>query len=160
MIKFANFFSSKIAAIGGIDAGDTEFTLSAGDGAKCPDISGGHHFYFVFIDQSANREVVKVTGVASDTCTIVRGQDGTTPRAFAQDDVVELRPVNIALEDLAGRNGAIPCEIDNEAANKKIKARDHNAGIVPEIANVIVGTGDPPTANTVPIGTLFLKYVA
>ncbi len=39
-------------------------------------------------------------------------------------------------------------------------AKDHNQGTTPELANVIVGTGAPPTANTVPLGTIFLKYEA
>jgi hypothetical protein len=99
-IKFVNFFKSKIADVGGIGSGDTEFTLSAGDGADLPTLTGGHHCYLTFVDVSSNREIVKVTGVASDTCTIVRGQDGTTPRAFAQNDLVELRLTKGSLEDV------------------------------------------------------------
>jgi hypothetical protein len=101
-VKFVNFFKSKIADVGGIGSGDVEVNLSAGDGAKCPDISVSGHFYLVFVDVSSNREVVKVTGVSGDTCTIVRGQDGTTPRAFSQDDLVELRLTKGALEDIQG----------------------------------------------------------
>ena len=99
-VKFVNFFKSKIADVGGIGSEDTEFTLSAGDGANMPTLTGGHHCYLVFVDSSSNREVVKVTEVVSDTCTIVRGQDGTTPRAFAEDDLVELRLTKGALEDI------------------------------------------------------------
>ena len=99
-VKFVNFFKSKIADVGGIGSGDTEFTLSSGDGANLPTLTGGHHCYLVFVDVSSNREVVKVTAVVSDTCTIVRGQDGTTPRAFAQDDLVELRLTKGSLEDI------------------------------------------------------------
>jgi hypothetical protein len=49
-------------------------------------------------------------------------------------------------------------QLDNEALGRSIKARDHNGGATPEVTNVIVGTSTPPTANTVPIGTIFLKY--
>jgi hypothetical protein len=36
---------------------------------------------------------------------------------------------------------------------------DGNAS-TPQLVNVIYGTGDPPTANTVPIGTIYLKHEA
>ena len=39
-------------------------------------------------------------------------------------------------------------------------APDHNTDSTPGVANVVMGTGDPPTASTVPLGTIFLKYTA
>lgn len=51
-------------------------------------------------------------------------------------------------------------EIDNVVADKKIVARDHGTESVAEAANIIYGTGSPPAANTTPIGTIFIKYVA
>ena len=51
-------------------------------------------------------------------------------------------------------------EIDNEADGRKIKARDHGTATTPEVVNVIYGTGAAPAASGVPIGTLFIKYVA
>ena len=51
-------------------------------------------------------------------------------------------------------------EIDNESDSRKIKARDHGTATTPEVVNVIYGTGSPPAASGVPIGTLFIKYVA
>ena len=49
--------------------------------------------------------------------------------------------------------------LDNESANVSIKARDHGTATTPEVVNVVYGTGSPPTASGVPIGTIFLKYV-
>ena len=51
-------------------------------------------------------------------------------------------------------------DIDNVADDKSIIARDHETATVAEVANIVYGTGSPPTANTTPIGTLFIKYVA
>lgn len=43
----------------------------------------------------------------------------------------------------------------------KIKVNDHDAdGTRPQVVNVVYGTGDPPTASTTPIGTLWVKYTA
>jgi hypothetical protein len=99
-VKFVNFFKSTIANVGGIGSGDLEFDLSAGDGAKCPTIAAGEYFYLTLVDTSGNREIVKVTDVTSDTCTIERAQDGTTARAFAQSDYVGLRLTQGTMEDI------------------------------------------------------------
>lgn len=39
-------------------------------------------------------------------------------------------------------------------------ANDHGTASIDEIVGVCYGTGDPPTANTTTIGTLFIQYVA
>ena len=39
-------------------------------------------------------------------------------------------------------------------------ARDHGAAATDMLVNVCYGTGNPPTANTTTIGTLFVKYTA
>ena len=41
-----------------------------------------------------------------------------------------------------------------------VYARDHGAAATDMIVNVCYGTGNPPTANTTTIGTLFVKYTA
>ena len=99
-VLFENFAVSTIADVGGIGSGDTTVNVQAGDGALFPSISGGNYFYCVLVDTSANREVVKVTARSTDTFTISRGEDGTTPRAFAEDDKIELRLTAGALEGL------------------------------------------------------------
>jgi hypothetical protein len=102
-IKFTNFATSTIANVGGIALGDTSVDVQAGDGALFHDITGGgsDYFYCVLVDSSGNREVVKCTGRSTDTLTIVRAQDGTSARAFDQDDVIELRLNKSALEEFA-----------------------------------------------------------
>lgn len=41
-----------------------------------------------------------------------------------------------------------------------VVANDHGTPSTDEIVGVCYGTGDPPTATTTTIGTLFIKYVA
>ena len=50
-------------------------------------------------------------------------------------------------------------DIDNEAADVAIVARDHSTPADPEVVNVVYGTTTPPAASTVPQGTIWLKYV-
>ena len=37
---------------------------------------------------------------------------------------------------------------------------DHGTATNPEVVSVVYGTGSAPTADTTPIGTLFVKYTA
>ena len=44
---------------------------------------------------------------------------------------------------------------------KEGQTGDHNVdGSRPELVNVCYGTGDPPVANTTPIGTIYIQYTA
>lgn len=76
-----------------ISASDVTITLSTGNGAKFPTLAVGEYFYATLIDVSNNLEVVKVTARVSDILTIVRGQDGTTARAYLVGDRIEQRMV-------------------------------------------------------------------
>jgi hypothetical protein len=55
--------------------------------------------------------------------------------------------------------GTSSVPIDNEATNKKIKARDHGTASTPEVGNIVYGTGSPPAASSTPVGTIFVKYI-
>jgi hypothetical protein len=82
---------------------------------------------------------------------------GTAVHGLGTISTQNANAVAITGGTVSGISGSIT--IDNEAANVSIKSRDHNQGTTPENANVIFGTGSPPTASTVPLGTLFFKYV-
>lgn len=41
---------------------------------------------------------------------------------------------------------------------KQMIVGDNTSGVKPKVPNVIFGTGAAPAANTVPIGTIFIKY--
>jgi len=73
-------------------SGDTTVSLSAGTGALFPALPyTGDYFHGVIINSSGQSEIVKVTARSTDSLTVVRGQEGTTIRAFAAGDRFELR---------------------------------------------------------------------
>lgn len=118
-LKFVNFFSSKIANVGGISASAVAVDLTAGDGSKLQALAAGEYYYGCIIDQSANREIVKITGVSSDQLTIVRGQDNTLARVFLQGDIIEIRLNAKTLEDIQAGVESNSTEIEtiNAAVN-------------------------------------------
>lgn len=94
-IKFTNNAYGTLAS--GILAGDVTIPLTAGHGARFPSLGTGDYFYATLVDASLNLEVVKVTARATDSLTVVRGQDGFAARAYNAGDRLELRVPNIAL---------------------------------------------------------------
>jgi microcystin-dependent protein len=102
-IQWANNASSLIANIGGISAGATSLTVTAGHGDRFPAVAAPHYFMVTLVDTSGNREIVKVSArtAASNTLTIVRAQEGTSARAFDQGSLVELRLTKHALDYLS-----------------------------------------------------------
>ena len=69
----------------------TTLTVQAGHGARFPAISAGDFTFITLQDSSNYIEIVKVTARSTDTFTIVRAQEGTSARAWASGDTVELR---------------------------------------------------------------------
>jgi hypothetical protein len=96
-VQFANNAYATLAA--GIASSDTSITLTSGQGARFPSLSGSDHFYATLIDTSNNLEIVKVTARATDVLTVTRGQESTTARAFVAGDRIELRITAAGLVD-------------------------------------------------------------
>ncbi len=46
------------------------------------------------------QEIVKVTSISGNTCTVVRGQGGTIAKSFSDNDIVELRIPSVIIEEL------------------------------------------------------------
>lgn len=76
----------------GITNVGTTITLTGGQGALFPAITGSNYFYATLADSSNNIEIVKVTARSTDTITATRGAEGTTARAYSAGDRFELRP--------------------------------------------------------------------
>jgi len=100
-IKVANNAFGVLNA--GITNSDTTIVLKSGEGARFPTLTAGDYFYATLIDTSNNLEIVKVTARSTDTMTVVRGQDGTSARAYATNDRFELRPTAALFSEFAER---------------------------------------------------------
>jgi len=70
----------------GISSSATTIVLSSGLGALFPSPSSGTYFYGTLYDALGNYEIVKCTARTTDSLTVVRGQEGTSPLAFAIGD--------------------------------------------------------------------------
>ena len=97
-IQFANNAYSTLAS--GITNSATSITLTTGEGARFPTLTGVHYFLATLIDASNNLEIVKCTSRSTDVLTVVRAQESTTARAYATGDRIELRITAGVLEAL------------------------------------------------------------
>lgn len=98
-IRFTNFGSTTI--VGAITAGQTAIAVT--NGAVFPSLTGSNYFYAVITDSltaPTKQEIVKVTARSGNNLTITRGQDGTTGQAFDSGNYIELRPTNLAFQDV------------------------------------------------------------
>jgi len=98
-VKFANNVSTTLSTA--INA--TQTTISVADASGLPTLSSGDYIYLTIDTDtiSPTIEVVKVTGVSTNTLTVVRGQDGTTASSFSSGVKVELRVTAAALDDIS-----------------------------------------------------------
>lgn len=101
-VKFKNNASATLAS--SINSSVTSISVSSGQGALFPSLSGSDYFYATLVDSSNNLEIVKVTARSSDTLTVVRGSDDTTARSYTAGDKVELRPVAAAFSELVAQS--------------------------------------------------------
>lgn len=70
----------------GISSSATTIVLSSGLGVLFPLPTSGSYFYGTLYDSLGNYEIVKCTARTTDSLTVVRGQEGTNPLAFAIGD--------------------------------------------------------------------------
>lgn len=88
-----------------VSATDLQLSVSAGDGAKFPELSAGQWFPTTLIRADGVLEIIRVTGRNGDLLTIVRGQEGTAPLAFSAGDRVELRATAELLNGKLDKDG-------------------------------------------------------
>lgn len=89
IILFTDNASSTLASA--IGTGDTTIVVAAGTGALFSAPGAGQIAYVTLEDVSGNIEVLRVTSRTVDSLVVVRGQDATTPKAFASGTRVEQR---------------------------------------------------------------------
>lgn len=89
---FANLATTTLA--GPISAGALSVNLAAGTGALFPNPTPGASYFLLTFQDAATglvHEIVQVTARSTDTCTIVRGQEGTTAAAWLAGDLADNR---------------------------------------------------------------------
>jgi hypothetical protein len=101
---FSNNASATLAS--SITSAATSITVSTGMGSLFPALTSELYFYATLTDSSNNLEIVKVTGRAADVLTVVRAQEGTTARAYAAADKIELRITAAVMGNLVQLDGA------------------------------------------------------
>jgi hypothetical protein len=101
---FTNNASAPIAS--SIIASSTSITVSSGQGAEFPTLTGADYFMATLVDTSNNLEIIKVTARTGDTLTVVRAQEGTTARAYSAGSLLELRITAAVLNSLLQVGGA------------------------------------------------------
>jgi len=117
-ILFTNNAKTTLSA--GITNVATSIPVAAGYGALFPAPSGSDFFYATLTDVSNNIEIVKVTSRSTDTMTVVRGQEGTTARAYLTGDKFQLRITAASLTafvQLAGTQTLTNKTIDTAGPN-------------------------------------------
>ncbi|MFZ6813536.1 hypothetical protein ACO0K3_03645 [Undibacterium sp. Rencai35W] len=120
---------------------DTTLFIQPGHGGRFPTIAGADYFFVTLENAAGNIEVVKVTTHAANATSMIvtRGQQGTTARAWASGDLLELRTTAVELT-------AFETDIDDLQATRSIRAGDtytgtHNyAGGTLRAATVSFGT--------------------
>lgn len=103
-VLFSNYASAPLAS--SISSSATSITVTSGQGALFPAVPAGSVVYATLTDSSNNLEIVKVTARSTDVFTVVRAQEGTTARAYAAADKLELRVTAAGLGNMVQLDGA------------------------------------------------------
>lgn len=124
-IKFANNAKSRLAT--SISNSDTTISVLPGDGAKFPSLTPGDFFMATIVNATGLLEIVKVTARSSDTFTVERSQEGTSPRSFNAGDAIEARMtagafVEAITEEVTDQVGTLHQDVSDLQNNKLDKA--------------------------------------
>jgi hypothetical protein len=144
-LKFTNNASATLAA--SIISTSTSITVTTGQGTLFPALGSGDYFYATLYDSSNNIEIIKVTARSGDTMTAVRGQDGTTARAYAAADKLELRVVAAAMNDFVTKDGDNTHSGTNTFSGAIVSSGTNTYSGATTVSGsmVITGTLDAPT---------------
>lgn len=118
----------------------TTMTVATSTGDRFPTVAGSDFTHVTLEDAAGNIEIVKVTARAGggDSMTIERAQEGTSARAWAIGDIVELRPTAGTVVTLEGAQ---------TLKNKTISGADNTLSNIPNGA--VLGLGALALKNTV-----------
>jgi hypothetical protein len=126
-----------------LTSGATSLSVTTGEGAKFPTLSGGQWFPVTLLTSAGALEIVRCTARSGDVLTIARAQEGTAARAFSAGDRVELRATEAVFADMAAATATAKAAADNaqnsantaqagaDLAVKKDAATATGAAIIP-----------------------------
>ena len=142
-ILFANNAQTTLA--GAITSSQTTANLAPGTGSLFPQPSAGQYFKMTFVDAATGliNEIVNVTNVTSDAITMIRGQEGTTARAWSSGDIAANFHTAGAMQAMA-QQGQVQSGQFNYAAD---------TGSV----NAIALTYSPAPVSTVASGVVYIS---
>ncbi len=150
-VKFSNNGHSTLAA--SLASNATSITVASGHGARFPSLSSGEYFYATLIDASNNLEIVKVTARSSDVLTATRAQEGTTARAYAIGDRIELRVTAQGLVDATNIDNIVPSQSGNSGKFLKTDGTNVSFDTAGSASATDLTTGTLPTAR-LPAGSV------
>lgn len=140
-----------------IDSTQTSITIIAGHGQLFPTPQANEFFAVTLEDQAATvREIVHVTSRSGDTFTVLRGQEGTTARAWTasegSDTLFDHRITADTLARLANdySNSSFPAITNYDEAIDYLLESGGSSGASVIDANIIVAIQGPETVVTVP----------
>lgn len=158
-LQFANNATTTIAFP--ISNTATSVTLASATGF--PSLATGQAFLMTFNDAATGLlvEIVLCTAISGTTCTIVRGQEGTTARGWLANDLVAMKPT-------AGTMAAFaqPNDLQSQSGNYAQDTGTVNALVVTltptQPLSALIGSSfrvNVANANTGP-ATMFLNGIA
>jgi len=123
---------------------DTTIDIGSGNEINFPVIeaNSGNYFYLTCIDQNDDTilEILKVIRTNGNLFDVVRGIDGTTPRAGAVGDKLEMRITQSILQEIANYNDKrkyldeiFLCYEDTEVPSASIDIENHNKKNAPKL---------------------------
>lgn len=95
--------------------------------------------------------LVSYYDMQGDSVDHVGGNNGTDTDITYGTDWISVTPTISLSKEYVEKSG--------DTMTGALIANDHGTATTAEMVGVCYGTGEPPTANTTPIGTLFVKYI-
>lgn len=102
-IKYSNNAITTLA----VDISAEDTSIPVGIAAMFPELGVNDYCYLTIGDGRINIEIVKVTSIAGNTLTVVRGQQGTIPKDFPAGTIIELRLTAGMLEEAINEKGDV-----------------------------------------------------
>ena len=153
----AELFKNNVSVLLAGAINDSQTTITVNNGSLLPSPSGGDFFRLTLIERNTNEidwEIVKVSARSGNDLTVLRGQEGTTARTWADLTRCEMRATAGALEALAA-NTMKTDVAQTVTANKSFNdgtmiLKGATSGTTTLKAAAVAGTGEVnfPTTGT------------